>query len=111
MGRVINLEEYLKSLDIKSDLEETINISIIDDFIEENNGVFKIMLKDKKLNIEKGNFDYEVEFNINTISQLAFSYIDASEAFILNNLDENKKVIDFLDIMFSKKNNYINEYI
>ncbi len=111
MGRIINLEKYLKGLDIEINLEETINISIIDDFIEENNGVFRIMLKDKKLNIEKGNFEYEVEFNINIISQLAFSYIDASEAFILNNLDENKKVKDFLNTVFPKKDNYINEYI
>ena len=111
MGRIINLEKYLESIDIESDFEGTINISVIDDFIEENNGVFKINLKDKKLNIEKGNFDYDIEFNINTISQLAFSYIDVSEAFILNNLDNNKKLKDLLNIIFNKKDNYINEYI
>ena len=52
-----------------------------------------------------------MEFNINTITQLAFSYINGKEAYLLNDLKENKKVIEFLDLIFVKKENYINEYI
>lgn len=111
MGRMINLEKYLKNLDVDSSVEESIGISVKDDFIKENNGVFKIILKNQSLTIEKGDFDYDVELDINTITQLAFSYIDASEAFLLNNIDENKKVKNFLDTIFSKRYNYINEYI
>ena len=111
MGRIINLEKYLNNLDIKSDLNDTIFISVKDEFIKENNGVFRLEIKNNKLNVQKGNFEYDVEFDINTITQLVFSYIDISEAFLLNGIDENEKVKLFLNEVFSKKNNYINEYI
>lgn len=111
MGRVINFESYLKSLDIDSSKEGSINILLKDDFIKENNHIFKISLKEGKLTVEKGGFTPYVEFDINTISQLAFSYIDVREAFLLNDIEEDEEVIRFLDTIFSKKDNYINEYI
>ncbi|WP_297133287.1 GNAT family N-acetyltransferase [Terrisporobacter sp.] len=111
MGRVINFEEYLKTLHIKNYVEGSLNISIKDEFIKENNNVFKINLENNKLSVEKGEFTPHVEFDINTISQLAFSYIDGREAFLLNNLEEDENVIEFLNSIFVKKENYINEYI
>ena len=111
MGRVINLNKYLESLNIKSNENLSINISVKDDFIKENNKIFKIHLNNNKLNVESGDYIPDVEFNINTITQLAFSYINGKEAYLLNDLKENKKVIEFLDLIFVKKENYINEYI
>lgn len=111
MGRVINLKKYLESLNIKSNENLSINISVKDDFIKENNKIFKIHLNNNKLNVESGDYISDVEFNINTITQLAFSYINGKEAYLLNDLKENKKVIEFLDLIFVKKENYINEYI
>ncbi|MEG0050605.1 MAG: GNAT family N-acetyltransferase [Terrisporobacter sp.] len=111
MGRIINFEKYVESLDIESNMEFDINILLNDDFIKENNHIFKLKLKDNKISVERGGFVPHVEFDINTISQLAFSYIDAKEAFLLNDLNEDKDVIKFLDLIFNKKDNYINEYI
>ena len=111
MGRVINLEKYLNNLDIQSNLNDTIFVYVKDEFIEENNGVFKLEISNNKLSAQKGNYDYDVGFDINTITQLVFSYIDASEAFLLNGIDENNKVKKFLNEVFPKKDNYINEYI
>ena len=111
MGRVINFKKYLESLNIKSNENLSINISVKDDFIKENNKIFKIHLNNNKLNVESGDSIADVEFNINTITQLAFSYINGKEAYLLNDLKENKKVIEFLDLIFVKKENYINEYI
>ena len=111
MGRVINLEKYLNNLDIQSNLNDTIFVYVKDEFIEENNGAFKLEISNNKLSAQKGNYDYDVEFDINTITQLVFSYIDASEAFLLNGIDENNKVKKFLNEVFPKKDNYINEYI
>ena len=111
MGRVINFKKYLESLNIKSNENLSINISVKDDFIKENNKIFKIHLNNNKLNVESGDYISDVEFNINTITQLAFSYINGKEAYLLNDLKENKKVIEFLDLIFVKKENYINEYI
>ena len=111
MGRVINFKKYLESLYVESNENLSLIISIKDDYIKENNKIFKITLQDNRLIVEDGNFDYDVEFNINTISQLSFSYIDGKEACLLNNIDEDENVINFLDIVFAKKENYINEYI
>ena len=111
MGRVINFKKYLESLNIKSNENLSINISVKDDFIKENNKIFKIHLNNNKLNVESGDYIADVEFNINTITQLAFYYINLKESYLLNELKENKKVIEFLDLIFVKKENYINEYI
>ena len=111
MGRIINLKKYLEDLDIESNKKASINICVKDDYINENNKIFKVSLENNKLSVEAGDFDYDVKFDINTISQLAFSYINGKEAYLLNNLEENNKVIDFLDLIFTKKNNYINEYV
>lgn len=111
MGRVINFKEYLESLHIECNDKLNLIVSVKDDYIKENNKIFKIRLENNKLSVEDGEFDYDVEFDINTISQLAFSYINGKEAYLLNDLDENKKVIDFLDLIFVKKENYINEYV
>ena len=111
MGRVINFKKYLESLYIESNEKTSLIISIKDDYIKKNNKVFKITLENNRLSVEEGKFDYDVEFNINTISQLAFSYVNGREACLLNNIEENKKIINFLDLVFIKKENYINEYI
>lgn len=111
MGRVINFKKYLESLHIEGNDKLSLVISIKDNYINENNKIFKISLQNNKLTVEDGNFDYDVEFDINTISQLAFSYISGKEAYLLNNLEENKEVIKFLDLIFVKKENYINEYV
>ena len=111
MGRVINFKKYLESLYIECNDKSSLIISVKDNYIKENNKIFKISLENNKLTVEDGNFDYDVEFDINTISQLAFSYINGKEAYLLNNLEENKEVIKFLDLIFIKKENYINEYV
>lgn len=111
MGRVINFKKYLESLHIEGNDKLSLVISIKDNYINENNKIFKISLQNNKLTVEDGNFDYDVEFDINTISQLAFSYLSGKEAYLLNNLEENKEVIKFLDLIFVKKENYINEYV
>ena len=111
MGRIINFKKYLESLNIESNEKSSLVISVKDDYIKENNKIFKINLENNKLSLESGDFEYDVEFSINTISQLAFSYINGREAYLLNELEENKKVIEFLDLIFTKKENYINEYV
>lgn len=111
MGRVINFKKYLESLHIEGNDKLSLVISIKDNYINENNKIFKISLENNKLTVEDGNFDYDIEFDINTISQLAFSYINGKESYLLNNLEENEEVIKFLDLIFVKKENYINEYV
>lgn len=111
MGRIINLKAYLESLTIKSNIEGSLNILVKDNYIENNNGVFKIQIKNNKLFVEKVNEKHNVSFNINTLTQLAFSYIDIDEAILLNDLKISKRDISLLNYIFKKRNNYINEYV
>ena len=111
MGRIINFKKYLESLYIDNDGQGNISIFLKDRYIKDNNGVFNIKLENHKLTIEKGNFDYDIELDINTMTQLAFSYVDIKDALFINNLEINDDVIDFFNRVFDKKDNYINEYI
>ena len=114
MGRVINVEEYINGLEVDEDIDINANIFIEDTFIKENNGVFNIRIKDKKVEARKINGDYSLYLNINNFTQLAFSYVDIKNIMILNNInqdDSNKDAIHLLKILFNKKENYINEYV
>ncbi len=114
MGRVINVEGYLNSLKVDKDIDISANILIEDKFIKENNATFNIKIKDKKVIAKKTNEKSNLDLSINTFSQLAFSYIDIKEAIILNNInknEKNKEVIDLLEALFIKKENYINQYV
>ena len=68
-------------------------------------------IKNNKLFVQEGNYIPDVEFDINTISQLSFSYINVDEAYLLNELEENEKAKEFLNLIFDKKENYIDEYV
>jgi predicted acetyltransferase len=111
MGRVINLKGFLESLEVDKNINISSQVNIIDEFIEENNGLFDIKVSNGKVKVSKIGDLKENGFSINTISQMAFSYIDVDEAVILNNLDVSKDTIKLFKNIFNKKNNYINEYV
>ena len=114
MGRVINLEKFLNTLSIECNDLDSVYIDIIDNQIKENNNVFEISIKDNKVKAIKSNKKADIGLSINYISQLAFSYIDIEKVLFLENITktkENTKAINLLKSIFSKKENYINEYV
>ena len=114
MGRVINLEKFLNTLSIECNDLDSVYIDIIDNQIKENNNVFEISVKDNKVKAIKSNKKADISLSINYISQLAFSYIDIEKVLFLENITktkENTKAINLLKSIFSKKENYINEYV
>lgn len=114
MGRVINLEKFLNTLSIECNDLDGVYIGIIDNQIKENNNVFEIRVKDNKVKAIKSNKKADIGLSINYISQLAFSYIDIEKVLFLENITktkENTKAINLLKSIFSKKENYINEYV
>lgn len=118
-GRVINFEKYIESINLDNintyHIEgESIKIKIIDKYIPQNDNVFEIYIKDNKVKIEKTQESYDIEFDINSITQLAFSYLNIEEIFMLNEIDENSLTsnqIKLLNILFEKKVNYIDELV
>ena len=114
MGRVINVEEYLNGLQAEESIDISANIFIEDKFIKENNGVFNIEIKNKKVKAKKIRGNHSLSLSINSFTQLAFSYIDIKDIIVLNNIDRNNKnkdAIQLLKVLFKKKENYINEYV
>ncbi|WP_455542323.1 GNAT family N-acetyltransferase [Intestinibacter sp.] len=118
-GRVINFEKYMESINL-NDIDtqqveyESIKVKIIDKYIRQNDGVFEISIIDNKVKIERVEGNYDIELDINSITQLAFSYLDIEEIFMLNEIDENylrdnKKSL--MNILFEKKVNYIDELV
>ncbi|HEK4867211.1 TPA: GNAT family N-acetyltransferase [Clostridioides difficile] len=120
MGRVINVKKFIEDIDIENDINSSFNLLIEDKFIDENNGLFKISIQNKKVSVEqldkkgaeKPQEDFDIKLDINILTQLSFSYIDVNEAIFLNDIkDVSEETLETLNCIFSKKNNYINEYI
>lgn len=120
MGRIINVKKFIEDIDIEKDINSSFNLLIEDKFIDENNGLFKISIQNKKVSVEqldkkgaeKPQEDFDIKLDINTLTQLSFSYIDVNEAIFLNDIkDVSEETLETLNCIFSKKNTYINEYI
>ncbi|MCW0599962.1 GNAT family N-acetyltransferase [Clostridioides difficile] len=120
MGRIINVKKFIEDIDIEKDINSSFNLLIEDKFIDENNGLFKISIQNKKVSVEqldkkgaeKPQEDFDIKLDISTLTQLSFSYIDVNEAIFLNDIkDVSEETLETLNCIFSKKNNYINEYI
>lgn len=103
MGRITNIYEMMKLIRIK----EKFVISIKDEIIEENNGVFEV--SDKK--IEKTKKRAEVELEIATLTQLLFGYTDIDELLFLEKIKiKDTEVVEKLKRCFVKKRNYIYDF-
>lgn len=110
MGRIINFEKFIKSLKVNN-INCRFNLKVEDKFIDENNKIFNIFIENNKIDIFNSDSEDAI-IDVNTLSQLAFSYIDVDEAVFLNKLKiKNENCIEYLKQIFSKKKNYINEYV
>lgn len=118
-GRVINFEKYIESLnscniDTQKINNKYIKIKVIDKYINQNNSVFKISVCDNKIKIQRVEEDYDIELDINSITQLAFSYLNTDEIFMLNEIDESSLINtqkELLNVLFEKRINYIDELV
>ena len=116
MGRIINLEKYIKTLKIDNIEDEKIeiNIKIIDNQIKHNNKVFKVTLFKDSIDMFEVEEKEDIEMTINDISQITFSYLDINDVLRIKDIKINSnkdKVMRMFEILFSKQNNYINEYV
>ncbi|MGL4796733.1 MAG: GNAT family N-acetyltransferase [Paraclostridium sp.] len=111
MGRVINLEGFIKSIEVEVLESEKVILGVIDKQIEANNGCFEIYIENNKVMINKANKDADLSLDINYVNQLAFSYLDLKQVLFLNNIEIEDKIYNTLDKIFTKKKNYINEYV
>lgn len=110
MGRIINFEKFIKSLEVNN-LSCNFNLKVEDKFIDENNKIFNISIENNKIDVVDSDKE-DICIDINTLSQLAFSYIDVDEAVFLNKIKiKNENSLIYLKQIFNNKINYINEYV
>ena len=91
-----------------------IKFYFLDKYIKKNNSVFKISVCDNKIKIQRVEEDCDIELNINSITQLAFSYLNTDEILILNEIDESSLINtqkELLNALFEKRINYIDELV
>lgn len=100
MARIVDVSLALKDTDIKD-----LKINISDDFFPENSGTYmmtggKISKTDSK--------DYDAKMDIGTFTQLFMGYSSSFELANTKKLNAEKDVLEKLDKIFPKMNNYIN---
>ncbi|MCT4584321.1 MAG: GNAT family N-acetyltransferase [Peptostreptococcaceae bacterium] len=111
MGRVVNVLELLKEVNIFETLDENENIKIkvIDKNIKNNDSIYHI---NKNTIFKVDDLNYDVLIDIKYFSQLIFSYRSVEELLFEEKLELiNKEKIQILKKLFIEKNNHINEYI
>lgn len=110
MSRIINVkkvfEDILKNKKISYNFILTLKVN--DDIIDENNGVF--VINDNKLSISK-NQNFDLQIDIGELTQLYFGYLSLENFAFSKGLDITDTDIIKLSEIFSRKNNYFNDYV
>ncbi|KXZ40103.1 Predicted acetyltransferase [Alkalithermobacter thermoalcaliphilus JW-YL-7 = DSM 7308] len=111
MGRVINFKEFVKTLEVDN-LNYTLRIKLEDNYIQENNKTFKIIIDSGKIIVNETDEKYDIKIDINSLSQLAFSYLSVYDLDALEKIQYQKQEhLNILNNLFRPKINYINEYV
>lgn len=115
MGRVINFIRLIDKLEIPyfSDFKG-VSIKIKDEYIKENDGLFKLKRNNGLVKAEKcDSDDYADEFTINEITSLFFGYksIDNIEFLSGKKYKYKEEIRRMINSVDSIKINYINEYV
>lgn len=113
MGRVINMYNCLKKINIDDNIFGNIIISIEDKYIDENTGNYHLEFKNGEYNLEKKEYDStksDIELSINQITQLVFGYKDIDDILDISEIEVNDEKVCILKKIFVKRRNHINEY-
>ncbi|WP_300281884.1 GNAT family N-acetyltransferase [Peptacetobacter sp.] len=113
MGRIINMYNCLKNIDIYNKDFSGIIISIKDEYIINNTGNYHLEFKSGKYELNKSEYDpkkSDIDLNINQMSQLIFGYKDIEDILEIENKEIKETELYTLKNLFIKKKNHINEY-
>ena len=112
MGRIINFKELMEGFNINKELEGQLIMKVKDNYIDENNKSFKITFLSKGIKVDETLEKEDLEIDINLLTQLFFSYIDIEDLkFMKSKENISERTYSILGEVFSKKINYINEYV
>lgn len=110
-ARVIEPIKALNDLKIDMFVDETLNIQITDNLLQENNAVFKLMAKNNKAFMQKVDEQPDIKIDIGTLTQLYFSAYKVQDLYTFGKIEVyNNNSLNLLENLFTLKTNYINEY-
>lgn len=117
MSRIIDFEKFINDSSYNLSFEEEIStiIRIYDDYLENNNGVFRLFSEGSRLKVIKldEHFDDKIQcLNISELTSLFTGYKSLEEISFVNGIeysDEFKRLIP-IEVL-SSKTNFINEYV
>ncbi|MDR1774085.1 MAG: GNAT family N-acetyltransferase [Clostridioides sp.] len=102
--------------DYKYKKEHSIILKVKDNQIEANNKTFEITIQDESISVEiaNKNAEIDIELSINQLSQIGFSYLSVEEVIsyceVYIKEDRKNDVVEFFNLLFKKRINYIEDY-
>jgi predicted acetyltransferase len=110
-GRIVDVQKAMESLTCPSDAVYRFSLSVIDPLAAWNNRCFAISIIDGKVTVEVLEHQtYDIQCTIGAFSQLFFGRLNAAELQYMGRLQGKEQTVKFLDKLFPKCCNYINEY-
>lgn len=104
MARLINVKKIFQLLNVK----ESIRICVVDNIIPENNGIFD--LSNENIQVANNN-DYDIKINVEDLTLLALGYMSVNELIQLKNINISDAILNRLNKIFFKQNNYLYEFM
>lgn len=103
MVRILDVREALRHSQIKADMD----ISVKDDIIDENNGIFSLTDYRKKSVPAKA----DLELEISELTSLILGQLTLDDIFKLKNMEVPEKKFKNIRNLFAKKVNWFNDYV
>ena len=109
MARIADVANFLSLLEYKTDI--SLKIKVNDSLMSNNNNVFNFCVHHGQAQLEVKNGDWDLQIDIGELTALVLGATDSSELrkagkIIIN----NEAAFEHWQMLWSKKNNYINEY-
>lgn len=112
MGRIIDVEEFLKKYRCNSSIQETcISFEVEDGILDWNNRTFHILFKDGRCVLTEQEGKYRVKLSIGTLTTLLLGYKTAARLSWLERIEGEAAAIECLDTVIMHQKPYISDYI
>ncbi|MBC2576528.1 GNAT family N-acetyltransferase [Peptostreptococcus canis] len=112
MARILDFKSFINSLELFSDSCKEVKIKVHDNYIDDNNGKFRLFADNNLLKISKldDSEDYEFEFSIDELTSIFMGYSSIDSIMMMKNIMSGYEKLSEL-VKINSKTNHINEYV
>ncbi len=112
MGRIIDIEEFLKNYPCDPDGGTLyIELDITDNLLPWNDRIFRLCFSDGKCTLTHEPAEYRLKMEIGTLTTLLLGYKTAERLYALERIEGKQEAVDRLDDVLFHKIPYISDYI